>query len=96
MDPPEHTKHRGMVEFAFTQEHVDSLKPLIQKTVDDLLDKMVQKASGEAASGSNGRPAVDLVEEFALPVPSYVRFPFTHPPHPPFFFLIKTEWCETN
>lgn len=69
MDPPDHTKYRGMVEFAFTREHVDSLKPLIQKTVDNLLDKMMQKASGETSD--SGQP-VDLVEEFALPVPSYV------------------------
>jgi fungal nitric oxide reductase len=65
MDPPDHTKYRGMVESVFTHEHVDSLKPYIQKTVDDLLDKMKKK------KGSQSGP-VDLIEEFALPVPSYV------------------------
>ncbi|KAK4225719.1 putative cytochrome P450 B-class [Podospora fimiseda] len=66
MDPPEHTKYQGMVESVFTQEHVDSLKPYIQKTVDDLLDKMKKK-------GCEKGP-VDLIQEFALPVPSYMIY----------------------
>jgi nitric oxide reductase len=53
-----------MVEALFTAEHVKELQPYIQKTVDDLLGAM--KAKG-CASGP-----VDLVKEFALPVPSYV------------------------
>lgn len=56
-----------MVEFAFTTEHIDSLKPYITKTVTDLLDKMKSK-------GCSSGP-MDLVQEFALPVPSYVSFP---------------------
>lgn len=54
-----------MVSKFFTDEHVKSLQPFIQKTVDDLLAAM--KAKGCAAA------PVDLVKEFALPVPSYVR-----------------------
>jgi len=97
MDPPEHMKYRyvfffflsafadgtdaadrSMVEEFFTTEHVKSLKPYIQKTVDELLDKM--KAKG-CADGP-----VDLVESFAMPVPSYVsgstssRVPVPRPP----------------
>jgi nitric oxide reductase len=53
-----------MVESWFTPEKVKSMQPYIDKTVNDLLDRM--KAKGCA----NG--PVDLVEEFALPVPSYV------------------------
>lgn len=82
MDPPEHTKHRqvtrpvhrfhcltspyrSMVNHFFTPEYIKSLQPYIQKTVDDLLDAL--KAKG-CASGP-----VDLVKEFALPVPSFVK-----------------------
>ena len=54
-----------MVESWFTPEKVKSMKQYIDKTVNDLLERM--KAKG-CASGP-----VDLVEEFALPVPSYVR-----------------------
>lgn len=54
-----------MVESFFVPEYVEKLQPYIQKTVDDLLEAM--KAKGCA----NG--PVDLVKEFALPVPSYVK-----------------------
>lgn len=60
-----------MVESWFTPEKVKSMEPYIDKTVNDLLDRMVAKGC------ANG--PVDLVEEFALPVPSYVR----HSPLPP-------------
>jgi nitric oxide reductase len=53
-----------MVESWFTPEKIKSMQPYIDKTVSDLLDKM--KAKG-CADGP-----VDLVKEFALPVPSYV------------------------
>lgn len=53
-----------MAESFFTPEHVKSLRPYIDKTVNDLLDRMKEKG---CASGP-----VDLVEQFALPVPSYV------------------------
>jgi len=53
-----------MVESYFTPKHVESMRPYIQKTADELLDKMKTK-------GPNG--SVDLVESFALPFPTYVR-----------------------
>lgn len=48
----------------FTQESVNKMRPHIQKTVDDLLDTMLK---------AGGKSSVDLVDKFALPVPSYVR-----------------------
>lgn len=53
-----------MVESLFTPKHVKKLQPYIQKTVNDLLAAMKKKGC------ANG--PVDLVKEFALPVPSYV------------------------
>lgn len=50
----------------FVKEHIQNLRPYIQKTVDDLLGAMI--------AGGCDDP-VDLVEKFALPVPSYVSFP---------------------
>ena len=52
-----------MVEPLFVKEHVQTLRPYIQKTVDDLLDAMIAKGCEKP---------VDLVDKFALPVPSYV------------------------
>ncbi|GHJ44390.1 cytochrome P450 [Catellatospora sp. TT07R-123] len=61
MDPPEHTKFRRMLTPEFMIKHIRTLEPLIQQTVTDAL------ASMQAV----GKPA-DLVEHFALPVPSMV------------------------
>ncbi|KAK4176864.1 putative cytochrome P450 B-class [Triangularia setosa] len=88
MDPPEHTKYRGMVEFAFTKEHIDFLKPYISKTVTDLLDKMKSK-------GCSSGP-VDLVQEFALPVPSYMIYTILGVPFEDLEFLTQQNAIRTN
>ncbi|KAJ0297748.1 hypothetical protein COL516b_010356 [Colletotrichum fioriniae] len=62
MDAPAHMQQRGMVEPLFVREHIASMKPYIQSTVDNLLDKMVEQGCDEP---------IDLIDKFALPVPSY-------------------------
>jgi cytochrome P450 len=52
-----------MVAPRFTKESINRLRPRIQQTVDSLLDKMIQ---------AHSKKAVDVVENFALPVASYV------------------------
>ena len=49
----------------FSYEHIQSMRPSIQKTVDSLLDALLPLA---------GSGAVDLVDKFALPVPSYTIY----------------------
>ncbi|WP_335934945.1 cytochrome P450 [Streptomyces sp. PTD5-9] len=61
MDDPEHARLRRMVTAPFTIKKVESLRPSIQRIVDDLIDGML-----------SGPKPVDLVEAFALPVPSLV------------------------
>ncbi|KAM5359616.1 hypothetical protein ACJZ2D_014337 [Fusarium nematophilum] len=56
-------KPTSMVEPIFAPENVKKMQPYFQKTVDDLLAAMKSKGC------ANG--PVDLVKEFALPVPSY-------------------------
>lgn len=56
-----------MVEQSFSKESVEKLRPHIQKTADDLLDAMLK---------AGGKEPVDLVKQFALPLPSYVRRPY--------------------
>jgi len=56
-DPPDHTRLRGLVSKAFTPRVVEGLRPRIQEIVDGLL-------AGVAARGS-----MDLIEEFAYPIP---------------------------
>lgn len=53
-----------MVEPIFAKEHILSMRPQIQKTVDSLLDTIIKEGSSQP---------VDLGEKLAIPVPSYVR-----------------------
>jgi cytochrome P450 len=61
MDNPEHARLRRMVTAPFTIRRVETMRPAVQKIVDDLIDELL----------AGPRPA-DLVEAFALPVPSLV------------------------
>ncbi|WSQ14496.1 cytochrome P450 [Streptomyces sp. NBC_01231] len=61
MDDPEHARLRRMVTAPFAVRRMQALRPGVQKIVDDLIDDML------AAGGP-----VDLVQAFALPVPSLV------------------------
>ncbi|KAK4220454.1 putative cytochrome P450 B-class [Podospora fimiseda] len=88
MDPPEHTKYRGMVESVFTKEHIDSLKPYIQGTVEDLLNKMKEKGCSKGP--------VDLIQEFALPVPSYMIYTILGVPFEDLAFLTQQNAIRTN
>jgi nitric oxide reductase len=63
MDPPHHMQQRSMVEPLFVRDAVEKLRPHVQRTVDDLLDRMIKAGCKEP---------IDLVEKFSLPVPSYV------------------------
>jgi cytochrome P450 len=56
-DPPDHTRLRGLVSKAFTPRALERLRPGIQQIVDRLLDDVA------------GRGSMDLIEEFAYPLP---------------------------
>ncbi|WP_290060835.1 cytochrome P450 [Amycolatopsis solani] len=61
MDNPEHARLRKMVTAPFTIRRTAALRPAVQRIVDDLIDELLA-----------GPKPVDLVEAFALPVPSLV------------------------
>jgi cytochrome P450 len=61
MDEPEHSRLRRMVTGPFAVKRVEAMRPAVQKIVDELIDTML--------AGTN---PTDLVESFALPVPSLV------------------------
>ncbi|MFJ9390788.1 cytochrome P450 [Nocardioides sp. NPDC101246] len=60
-DAPEHTRLRRMVNLPFTVKRIEALRPRIQSLVGELLNEML----------AGPRP-VDLVQAFALPVPTIV------------------------
>ncbi|WP_411152714.1 cytochrome P450 [Streptomyces sp. A30] len=61
MDDPEHARLRRMVTAPFAVKKVEALRPAVQRIVDDVIDGMLSRPG-----------PVDLVEEFALPIPSLV------------------------
>ena len=58
LDPPEHTRLRTLVAKAFTQRRVEQLRPRIRELAEGMADALVTHG-----------PPVDLVENFALPLP---------------------------
>ncbi|GAB3933556.1 cytochrome P450 [Kribbella albertanoniae] len=61
MDDPEHARLRRMVTAPFMIKRVEAMRPQVQKIVDDLIDDLLA-----------GPKPVDLVQAFALPIPSLV------------------------
>jgi pentalenic acid synthase len=61
VDDPEHRTQRRVLVPSFTLKRVAALRPRIQETVDRLLDRMEDQG-----------PPAELVNAFALPVPSMV------------------------
>ncbi|WP_280274895.1 cytochrome P450 [Nocardia wallacei] len=60
MDPPKHTRMRGLVTRAFTQRRVQSLEPRLREIARGLLDPLVARGN------------FDLMAEFAGPFPTEV------------------------
>jgi cytochrome P450 len=56
-DPPDHTRMRALINKVFTVQAMESLRPRVQKIVDDLLD----------AAASNGE--MDIMAALAYPLP---------------------------
>ncbi|MFD3400724.1 cytochrome P450 [Kribbella sp. NPDC058693] len=61
MDDPEHARLRRMVTAPFMIKRIEAMRPQVQAIVDGLVDDLLA-----------GPKPVDLVEAFALPVPSLV------------------------
>lgn len=59
IDPPRHTRLRGLVNRAFTPRQVTGIEGRMEKIVDDLIADF---------SGDH----IDLMDEFAIPFPAYV------------------------
>jgi pimeloyl-[acyl-carrier protein] synthase len=60
VDPPDHTRLRGLVNKAFTPRVVEKMRPAIQRSVDELIDRVI--ASGR----------MDVMSDLAFPLPIMV------------------------
>jgi cytochrome P450 len=59
VDPPDHTRLRGLATAAFSRSRIAALRPRVQALVDDLLDELHRR----------GDTVVDLVTGFGFPLP---------------------------
>jgi cytochrome P450 len=59
VDPPDHTRLRGLATAAFSRSRIAALRPRVQAIVDGLLDELQER----------GDTVVDLVAGFAFPLP---------------------------
>src|SRR5438045_8850891 len=57
LDPPDHTRLRKLVTKAFTPRVVENLRPRVQALVDEMLDD------------AGKREEMDLIADFAFPLP---------------------------
>ena len=57
LNPPAHTRFRKSIMRAFAPKRVEALRRLTEETCDELIDKMLQRESG------------DFIDDFALPLP---------------------------
>jgi cytochrome P450 len=57
VDPPDHTRLRKLVTKAFTPRVIENLRPRIQALVDEMLN------------AAEGRGSIDLIADFAFPLP---------------------------
>ncbi len=60
LDPPDHTRLRGLVSKVFTNQVVAQMQRRVQTVADELLDK------------AHAKDEIDLIEEFAFPLPIIV------------------------
>lgn len=59
MDPPQHGVYRRMLTGEFSVHRIAAMRPFIQRTADRLVEELLRRG-----------PPVELVETFALPLPS--------------------------
>jgi cytochrome P450 len=81
LDPPEHSRIRGLAAKAFAPRQVESLRSHIGEIVDDLLNAL------------RGRRTFDLIADFALPLPAIVSAEMLGLPSADWPQL--TEWSRT-
>lgn len=60
LDPPDHTRLRGLVNKAFTPRVVEAMRPRIQAMVDDIIDRSIESGN------------MEVMDELAFPLPILV------------------------
>ena len=66
-DPPYHRKLRSIVDTLFVPIEISKLEPRIENIVNELIDKIIEKNNG-----NNTINTMDLISDFAYPLPATV------------------------
>jgi pimeloyl-[acyl-carrier protein] synthase len=75
LDPPQHTRVRGLLSKAFTPRMIESLRPRIQQITDRRLDKVVATGSTDVIEGlAYPLPVVVIAELLGFPPEDFSRF----------------------
>ncbi len=75
IDPPDHTRLRGLVSKAFTPRVVENMRALVQKLVDDMLARVKGKGRMDVmADLANPLPAMVIAEMLGVPGSDQQRF----------------------
>jgi cytochrome P450 len=75
LDPPDHTRLRGLVSKAFTVRTVERLRPRIQQLVDELIDEVQPKGEMEVVEDlAYPLPVVIICELLGVPPSDHERF----------------------
>ncbi|MGB2694350.1 MAG: cytochrome P450 [Dehalococcoidia bacterium] len=75
LDPPDHTRLRGLVSKAFTPRVIERLRPRIEVWVDELLDAVAKKGSLEVIEDiAYPLPVNVICEMLGVPSEDHVRF----------------------
>ncbi len=63
VDPPDHSRLRRLVAIPFTPKYIEGLRARVQEIANDLLDAV------EARSAKTGSREMELIDDFAYPLP---------------------------
>lgn len=75
LDPPDHSRLRGLVSRAFTPRRIEQMRPFIQQIVDDLLLQPREKGQMEVISElAYPLPAIVIAELLGVPAEDRDRF----------------------
>ena len=65
IDPPDHTRIRGLLTKAFSAPRIEAMRPTIEALVDAILDRTI-------AAGESGRTEMEIMHDFAFPIPATI------------------------
>ncbi|MFE0248127.1 hypothetical protein ACFWZ0_27510 [[Kitasatospora] papulosa] len=71
-DPPDHTRLRRVVQAAFSRKRVQAMRPMVERITLELLDELNPAAARHTTRTTTATATVDLIRDFAFPLPILV------------------------